>query len=189
MVGQGCVSVAFLAGLGGGLYARRISPPLSLEQGTNHIRKTTLCSSNIAPLFVSFRLIFFRSLSGLTRTRSFKPEAPPRNNRLVSERIPGLTVGLCRPSLPSLCSYVPACRKAVFHRLPVRRVPGRSPNLRGVVRQTGRQQGWKSGCIRVESRSGCDGHQIWERSSPGGSEKEVAGFKGPCLNQILWKCV
>lgn len=127
--------------------------------------------------------------SGLTPARSLNPEAPPRNNRLASAGIPALSVRLCRPSLPSPCNYVPACRKAVFQPLPLRRVPGWPPNLRGPVRQTGRQQGWKSGCVRVESRSGCDGHQIWERSSPGGSKKEAAGFEGPCLDQILWKCV
>lgn len=129
-------------------------------------RKSTRCYLEIAPFFVFFG-VGIRLPSGVTRTRSLKPEVPPRNNRLASVRSPSLSVGLCRPSLPSLCHYVPACRKAVFHQLPVRRVPGWPPNLRGAVRQTGRQQGRKSGCVGVESRSGCDGHQIWERSSPG----------------------
>lgn len=87
--------------------------------------------------------------------------------RGTSLRVRCVRVGLCRPSLPSRCNYVSACRKAVFLPLPVRRVPGWPQNLRGVVRQTGRQQGRESGRVRAESWPGCDGHQVWERSSPG----------------------
>lgn len=168
VVGQGCVSVPSVSSPGGGLYANPNLSTLVFRAGKlPHPQIDSLLFKYCTVSFCSSGLIFFRPPPGVTRTRSFKTEVSPRSNRLVSARIPSLSVGLCRPSLPSLCNYVPACRKAVFHRLPVRRVPGWPQNLRGVVRQTGRQQGRKSGCVRVESWSGCDGHQIWERSGPG----------------------
>lgn len=155
VAGQGCVSALSVRNPGGGPLENRVSPALCQALGTYLICKSTL--------------YYFKLHSSLELICVRHGRAAPNQKCQpgTSLRILCVSAWLCRPSLPSRGSYVSVCRKAAFPPLPLRRDPGWAQNVRGVVRHTGRQQGRKGGRVRAESWPGCDGHQIWERSSPG----------------------
>lgn len=180
MVGQGCVSVPSVGSPGGGLYANRISPPLCLE-----LRNPTLCYLNIALFFLFFGIDLLQTPPWSLPYAQLQPRSATAEQ---SARFGAHSESECR-ALQAVFSatmfqlvgrlFFTDCRCAESQDGPKtyeELFATLDANKDGKVDVSE----LKAGLAAMGIKSGKGAAQV-------GSKKEAAGFKGPCLDQILWE--